>query len=353
MPSPLLTEIPLFQLSGLRLGHAQDEEAKTGVTVLLFDKEAKAGVDISGGGPASRETPLASPLTADNPINAIVLSGGSAYGLAAGDGVMRYLEEHGIGYPTGFARVPLVCQSCIYDLGMGRADVRPDAAMGYEACVNAEKENAPAYPVSPHHPDTITREQIGSAYNRVLSGSIGAGCGASVGKLCGMERSMKSGVGVYAVSLGNLQMAAVVVVNALGDIFDPRTGEKKAGLLSEDQTGFADSCEELYRISQRTDLFTGSTDGAADGTVTGTAGTTNTTIGAVITNGRFSKAELSKIASMTRCAYARCIRPVGTLADGDSIYAVSMGEVPADINVAGTLAAEVMEQAILRAVNAC
>ncbi len=338
MPSPLLTEIPLFQLSGLRLGHAQDEEAKTGVTVLLFDKEAKAGVDISGGGPASRETPLASPLTADNPINAIVLSGGSAYGLAAGDGVMRYLEEHGIGYPTGFSRVPLVCQSCIYDLGMGRADVRPDAAMGYEACVSAEKENAPAYPVSPHHPDTITREQIGAAYNRVLSGSIGAGCGASVGKLCGMERSMKSGVGVYAVSLGNLQMAAVVVVNALGDIFDPRTGEKKAGLLSEDKTGFADSCEELYRISQRTDLFTG---------------TTNTTIGAVITNGRFSKAELSKIASMTRCAYARCIRPVGTLADGDSIYAVSMGEVPADINVAGTLAAEVMEQAILRAVNAC
>lgn len=306
----LVKEISITEMEGLRVGNAQDEEAKTGVTVLYFPDGAKAGVDISGGGPASRETPLADPLTADNPLNAIVLSGGSAYGLAAGDGVMRCLEEHGQGYDTGFAKVPLVCQSCIYDLGLGRADVRPDARMGYEACMDAMEKN---------HPE---------------SGSIGAGTGATVGKLYGMERSMKSGIGIHAVSVGKLQMAAIVVVNALGDIFDPCTGEKIAGLRSEDLSGFSDTCQELYKISQRTDMFTG-----------------NTTIGAVVTNGRFSKAELAKIASMTRNAYARCINPVGTLADGDSIYAASIGDVEADINVAGTLAAEVMARAIRKAVS--
>ncbi len=139
----VVREIPITEVEGLRIGNAQDQEAKTGVTVLLFDEGAKVGVDISGGGPASRETPLALPLTADNPVNGIVLSGGSAFGLAASDGVMEYLEERGIGYETGYAKVPLVCQSCIYDLGCGRADVRPDKAMGYKACVDAEK-NSPS-----------------------------------------------------------------------------------------------------------------------------------------------------------------------------------------------------------------
>lgn len=191
-PSSFVREIPITDIPGLRIGHAQNEEAKTGVTVLIFDQGAAGGVDISGGGPASRETPLTSPVTADNPLNAIVLSGGSAFGLAAGDGVMRYLEEHGMGYPTGFANVPLVCQSCIYDLGMGRADVRPDAAMGYEACVQAENwvKNASVQ-------ETFS---CAADFNKSLCGSIGAGCGASVGKICGMERSMKSGIGICAVS---------------------------------------------------------------------------------------------------------------------------------------------------------
>ena len=304
----LIKETEIAGLSGFRIGHAQDEEAKTGVTVILFDRGARVGVDISGGGPASRETPLTSPLTADNPVNAIVLSGGSAFGLAAGDGVMRYLEEHGIGYDTGYAKVPLVCQSCIYDLGIGRADVRPDSAMGYAACVAAEKKDC-------------------------RSGSVGGGTGATVGKLCGMERSMKSGVGMYAVSIGRLWMAAVVVVNALGDIYNPENGQKIAGLLRADGQGFSDTCRELYQLSRRTDLFRG-----------------NTTIGAVVTNGSFSKGEMNKIAAMTRNAYARCIRPVGTMADGDTIYAASTGDVEADINLAGTLAADVMAQAIQRAV---
>lgn len=309
-----LKEISITSLPGLRIGNAQDYDAMTGVTVLLFDQGAKVGVDISGGGPASRETPLASPLTADNPINAIVLSGGSAYGLAASDGVMRYLEEHGIGYETGFAKVPLVLQSCIYDLGIGRADVRPDAAMGYAACVNAEK-------------------------NQPVSGIIGGGCGASVGKICGREIATKTGLGIYAVSAGELMIAAVVVLNALGDIYDPSTGRQIAGPRKPDGSGFYDSREEFYKMTQQTDLFT-------------KKGSGNTTISAIITNGHFSKAELNKLASMTRCAYARCINPVGTMADGDSIYAASIGTVPADLNMTGTLAAEVMAEAIQIAVTA-
>lgn len=308
-------EIPITDLTDLRIGNAQDYEAMTGVTVLLFDKGAKAGVDISGGGPASRETPLASPLTADNPLNAIVLSGGSAFGLAASDGVMHYLEEHDIGYDTGFAKIPLVCQSCIYDLSVGRADVRPDAAMGYAACADAE------------HPHPV-------------SGIVGAGTGASVGKICGRENATKTGLGLYAVSIGDLKVAAVVVLNALGDIFDPETGKKIAGPKKPDGNGFFDTREELYKLSQKTDLFQNDPNNK-----------TNTTIGAIITNGDFSKAELNKLASMARCGYARCINPVNTMADGDSIYAASIGTVPADLNMAGTLAAEVMAEAIQKAVK--
>lgn len=306
-----IREIAITDMPEVSIGNVQSDEAKTGVTVLLFDKKgAVVGVDISGGGPASRETPLTSPVTADNPINAIVLSGGSAYGLAAADGVMRCLEDHGIGFETGYAKVPLVCQSCIYDLGYGSATVRPDSAMGYAACEMALAGGNPS------------------------CGSVGAGTGATVGKICGMERAMKSGLGMYAVELGELRMAAVVVVNALGDIFDPCTGKKIAGLLTADGTSFGDSCEELWKMGRRENLFTG-----------------NTTIGAVFTNGKFNKAQMNKIASMTRNAYARCINPVGTMADGDSIYAASAGDVEADLNVAGTLAAYVMERAIVAAIR--
>ena len=307
--SNLLKEISIKEIDGLRIGNAMNTEAKTGVTVLIFDKNAKVGVDISGGGPAARETHLADPLTADNPVNAIMLSGGSAYGLAAADGIMQYLEEHRMGYDTGFAIVPLVCGSCIYDLCFGRADIRPDKQMGYAACIDAEQNN-------------------------VSSGNYGAGCGATVGKIKGMEYASNSGLGIYAARLGELKMAAIVVVNALGDVYDPETGLEIAGLKSEDGLSFLNSCTELYKISERTDMFTG-----------------NTTIGVIVTNGKFSKSEMSKIASMTRNAYARCINPVGTMADGDTIYAASIGEVSADINVAGTMAADVMAKAIINAVN--
>ncbi|WP_322150212.1 P1 family peptidase [Paratractidigestivibacter sp.] len=305
----LFTEIPITDVEGLRIGNAQDAEAKTGVTVLIFDEGAKVGIDVSGGGPAARETHLADPTTADSPANAIVLSGGSAFGLAAADGVMRYLEERGAGYDTGFARVPLVLGSCLYDLGVGRADVRPDAAMGYAACVDAEA-------------------------NEPISGDYGAGCGATVGKICGMGRSSNSGLGMFAAQVGELKVAAVVAVNALGDVRDPETGEVLAGLRGKGGAGFVDTRSVLYGIARRTDMFTG-----------------NTTIGAIVTNGDFSKAEMSKIASMARNAFARCINPVGTLADGDTIYAASTCKVAADVNVAGTLAADVMARAIVDAVR--
>lgn len=304
-------EIPISKMQGFCVGNAQNEEAGTGVTVILFDgkRGANVGIDVSGGGPASRETTLCSPLTVEVPVNAIVLSGGSAFGLAASDGVVKYLEEHDIGIDTGFAKVPLVCQSCIYDLGYKSASVRPDAAMGYAACVDAEK----------NHPSM---------------GSIGAGTGATAGKLCGMERATKTGLGFYAAELGELRMAAIVAVNALGDIFDPATGRKLAGLRLPDSNTFGDSCEELWKIGHRGNLFVD-----------------NTTISAIITNGKFSKAQMNKVASMARNAYARCINPIGTMVDGDTIYAASVGDVEADINVAGTLAAKVLEQAIVRAVK--
>ncbi len=300
-------EISILDFEGVSIGHAQDDVARTGVTVIHFPGGAQVGSDISGGGPASREVHLTDPMTADNPINAVVLSGGSAYGLAASDGVMRCLEEKGIGYNTGFALVPLVVQSCIYDLGYGSSTVRPDAAMGYEACRKALEGCDDAM------------------------GNVGAGTGATVGKLMGMQRAMKTGLGIHAVELGDLKIAAIVVLNALGDVFDPETGRKVAGLMAPDRCSFEDT-EKCMSLLMRQQLHA------------------NTTIGCIITNAKFDKAKLTKIASMSRNAYARCINPVGTMADGDSIYAASVGDVVTDVNLVGTLSARVMEQAILKAV---
>lgn len=305
-----LKEISLRDFDDVWFGNAQDDKAKTGVTVAIFPKGARVGVDISGGGPASRETPVIFPTTATTPVNAIVLAGGSAYGLAASDGVMTWLEDNQIGYNTGAALVPIVVQSCIYDLTYGNATVRPNAKMGRAACEAAKLRG------------------------EIKSGSFGAGTGATVGKLGGMARSMKSGLGVYAVEVGELKIAALVAVNALGDIYDERNGQKIAGLLTDDRKNFYDSRTELYKLTTQTDLFN-----------------RNTTIGMIITNGNFDKTQLTKIAAMTQNAYARSIKPVGTLADGDTIYAASVGSVPADLNVVGTLAAEVMSEAIRRAVE--
>ena len=304
-----MKEIQITEIENMKIGNAQNEQAGTGCTVLLFEKGAPAGLDVRGGGPASRESELLKPMAAAGAIHGILLSGGSAFGLDAAGGVMRYLEERGIGFDVGVTKVPLVCQSCLFDLGAADIKIRPDQAMGYEACVNAEGGN-------------------------YRDGNVGAGTGCTVGKLHGMEYSMKSGIGSYAVQLGELKVGAIVAVNALGDVFDWRTGEKLAGMLDAEKTGFLDSEEELFKSFEAVE----------------NRFVENTTIGAVITNGRFDKARLGKIAGMAHDGYARAIRPVHTTADGDSIYAVSTGTVEADLDMVGALAARVMAEAIRRAV---
>ena len=213
-----------------------------------------------------------------------------------------------MGLPT---KVPLVCQSDLFDLTVGDSLVRPDKEMGYAACVHSEN---------------------GGNYQ---DGNYGAGCGATVGKFAGMEYCMKSGIGSYVVQIGDLQIGAVVAVNALGDIFDWKTGEKIAGLLTEDRRAFRDTADLMFADTRAVEnKFTG-----------------NTTIGVVITNAEFDKARLCKIAGMAHDGYARSIRPVHTSADGDSIYAVSVGKVSADMDLTGAAAAEVMSEAIIRAVK--
>lgn len=303
-------EISVTEIGAIAIGQTEDAKAGTGCTVLVSKDGMAAGLDVRGGGPASRESELLDPLASADSIHAIVLAGGSAYGLGAANGVMDYLEEQDIGYDTGAAKVPLVVQSGLFDLSVGDSAVRPDAEMGYEAARNALE--------SPNYKD----------------GNYGAGCGATVGKIAGMDTCMKTGIGSYAIQIGDLQIGAVVAVNALGDIYDWKTGRKIAGLLKEDKTGFRDTTAYMAQnIAKRDNEFID-----------------NTTIGVVITNAKFSKSQLCKIAGMTHDGYARSIRPIHTTAEGDSIYAVSTGDIEADQDLVGSLAAVVMSEAIKNAV---
>ena len=304
-------EIPITAIQPVRIGQAENAEAATGCTVLIAENGMAAGLDVRGGGPASRESQLLNPLMAAQTIHAVVLSGGSAYGLGTANGVMQYLEEKGFGYDTGFALVPLVAQADIYDLSVGDPKVRPDAAMGYEAAKNAFE--------NPNYRD----------------GNYGVGCGATVGKIAGMETCMKSGVGSYAIQIGELQIGAVVVVNALGDVFNWKTGEQVAGLLTEDKQSLRSTADYMKQSIQAVEnKFTG-----------------NTTLAVIITNAKFNKTQLCKIAGMGQDGMARAIRPVHTSADGDSVFALSVGDVEADQDLVGALGAEVVSEAILRAVQ--
>ena len=305
------TEIPITDIGPLLIGQTENKTAATGCTVLICKEGMRAGLDVRGGGPASRESQLLNPLMSAQMIHAIVLSGGSAYGLGTANGVMTYLEEQGIGYDTGVALVPLVAQADIFDLSVGDAKVRPDADMGYEAAKLAFE--------APNYKD----------------GNYGAGCGASVGKIAGMDYAMKTGIGSYAVQVGDLKIGAIVVLNALGDVYDWRTGEQIAGLMTEDKAGLRSTMEYMSASTENVDnKFTG-----------------NTTLAVVVTNADFNKAQLCKIAGMAHDGYARSINPVHTSADGDSIYAVSVGSVGADQDLVGSLAAEAVSEAIIRAVN--
>lgn len=303
-----LKEISLHEMRGIRIGHAQDEAHGTGCTVILCEKKAVCGVDVRGGGPASRENQLLNPLMSNDGVHAVLLSGGSAYGLDAAGGVMRYLEEKGRGVKVGDSIVPIVVGSCIFDLNCADGHVRPDAAMGYAACVDSER-------------------------NLERNGNVGAGMGATVGKLLGNATAMKSGLGCCCLQMGSLQVGAIAVVNAIGDVFELDSTRQLAGLLDRRREHMISSEDEMIRLMQLASKFS-----------------FNTTIGAVITNAALDKAEINKVAAMASNGLARTIRPVNTSMDGDSIYALSTGKVKSSPDVVGTIAAHALGRAINRAV---
>jgi L-aminopeptidase/D-esterase-like protein len=311
----------ITDVRGIKVGHAQDNEALTGCTVILCRRGAVAGVDVRGGAPGTRETDLLNPVNLVEKVHAVVLSGGSAFGLDAASGVMKYLEEQKIGFNTGAAKVPIVPAAILYDLNIGRADVRPDSAMGYRAASSASSD-APE------------------------EGNVGVGAGASVGKMFGANLAMKSGVGTASIKVGGgVTVGALVAVNAWGDIVDPRTNEITAGLRSGKvgplrvggKSHFADTLTMMKRPLGRSLL--------------GLASRTNTVIGVVATDAKLTKAQATKVAQMAQDGIARAIRPAHTMLDGDVIFALSTGARKADISTIGAFAAEAVVEAILRAVK--
>jgi L-aminopeptidase/D-esterase-like protein len=310
MGGALIRQIEFTEIEGLKVGHAQDFEAATGCTVIISENGATAGVDVRGGAPGTRETDVLNPVNMVQTVHAIILAGGSAFGLDAAAGVMQYLEEKRIGFDVTVTTVPIVCGAVLFDLSIGDHRIRPDKKMGYQACLNATC--APC-----------------------KHGSIGAGTGATVGKIRGPGRAMKSGLGCYALEAGGLKVGAIVAVNSLGDIIDPQTGRKLAGPLNDDMQTLGDTEAIMIRSYQNlTDLFSG-----------------NTTIGVVATNAALTKAQAAKIASMAHDGYARTMRPAHSMYDGDTIFAMSTGTVAADQSVVGLLAARVMERAVIAAVT--
>ncbi|MBE5921642.1 MAG: P1 family peptidase [Lachnospiraceae bacterium] len=303
-----LKEISLHDIKNIKIGHAQNEEHATGCTVILCEEKAMCGVDVRGGGPASRETELLNPLMSNDGINGLLLSGGSAYGLDAAGGVMKYLEEKGRGVKVGKEIVPIVVGSCIFDLGCVDGKVRPDKEMGYAACLDSER-------------------------NEERNGNVGAGMGATVGKIHGDGHAMKSGLGCYCVQMGSLQVGAIVVVNAVGDVYEMDSNKQLAGLLNHKKDSMISSEVEAVKLLQLASKFS-----------------FNTTIGAIITNAKLDKAEMNKVAAMASNGVARTIRPVNTSMDGDSIYALATGKVKSSADVVGTIAAHVLGKAINRAV---
>ena len=301
----------ITDINGIRVGHAQNEEALTGCTVILCESGVMAGVDVRGAAPGTRETDLLHPMKMMDRVHAILLSGGSAYGLDAAGGVMKYLEENGAGFDVGVARVPIVPAAVLFDLMIGDPSIRPDAEMGYEACRKASGEP-------------------------VLQGNVGAGTGAAVGKLLGFRYAMKSGIGSASIQIGGgIRVAAIVAVNAFGDVVDPETRKILAGVRKPVVGGFADSAKML--LGDLNNLIAGFH--------------TNTTIGVVATDARLTKPQAARVAQMAHNGYARTIQPVHTEYDGDTIFALSCGSKKGDVNAIGFAAVQVIEQAVINAVK--
>lgn len=312
-----MKEIKFSQIPGFRVGHAQDTNAATGCTVVICDTGAVTGVDVRGGAPGTRETDLLNPANLVQESHAVLLTGGSAFGLDAAAGVMQFLEERDIGFDVQVTRVPIVCGAALFDLTIGSHSVRPDRQMGYKACENA-CENA--------------GENTGGD---VPQGTVGAGTGATVGKILGMDLAMKGGLGTWAFQAGDLQVGALVAVNCLGDVLDPVAGKKLAGVREADKKTIGDTESVMIdALDAGSNLFSG-----------------NTTIGAIITNAALTQAQATKLAGMAHNGYARSIRPAHTMFDGDTIFAMAAGKVAADLSVIGLMAARAMERAVVTAVE--
>lgn len=308
-------------IDGIQVGHAQDMEALTGCSVVLCEKGAVGGIDQRGAAQGTRQTDALQSGHLVEKVHAIMLSGGSAFGLDAAGGAVRYLEEKGIGFDVGVAKVPIVPAAILFDLAIGSGERRPDADMGYQACLNASRE-VPA------------------------EGVVGAGTGATVGKILGMGQAMKAGIGNAGMHIGGgVQVAAIVAVNAFGDVVDPQSGKivagarslKKGSIKVGEGDYFADSMQVMKGLAGRSilDFAQGS----------------NTVIGVVATNAKFNKKEVTQVARMAMNGLARCIRPANTMLDGDTIFSLATGKKKADVSIVGAYAAEMLSAAILRAVQ--
>lgn len=305
-----MQQITFTDIDDIKVGHAHNLDAGTGCTVVICEKGATAGIDVRGGAPGTRESDLLNPVNLVEKIHAVVLAGGSAFGLDAASGVMQYLEERNIGFDVQVTRVPIVCGAALFDLTIGDYRIRPDKEMGYQACRNATNQAC-------------------------AEGSVGAGAGATVGKILGMGRAMKSGLGCHAIQVGALKIGAIVAVNCLGDVIDPETGERLAGLLNKDLTELADTeAVMIQSYAEKKNLFAG-----------------NTTIGIIASNAILTKSQATKLASMAQNGYARTMRPAHSMFDGDTIFTMATGRVEADLSVLGLLSARVMERAVIAAVK--
>lgn len=312
-----ITDVP-----GILLGHAQNEIALTGCSVVLCPKNTTAGVDQRGGAPGTRETDALRPMHVVNDVNAIFLSGGSAFGLDVGSGIMKYLNERNIGFNTGTVKVPIVAGAILFDLAIGDSSVRPDADMGYQACLNASSDET-------------------------SQGNIGAGMGATVGKILGAGNATKSGLGMASMDAGGgIIVAACIAVNAFGDVIDPLTNSIIAGCRSTSigplkfgKPGtYANTLEVMKSFTGRQILRLMSSQ--------------NTVIGVVATNAKLSKDQANKLAQMAQNGLAKSIRPANLMIDGDIVFALATNRRPADINLVGAIAAEVVAQAVVNAVKA-
>lgn len=298
----------ILDVDGIKVGQVENEEGLTGCSVIICEEGAVCGVDVRGSAPGTRETDLLDPINSVQKVHAVVLSGGSAFGLESTCGVSRFLEERGVGFDVGVAKVPIVVGAVLFDLAVGDCNCRPNIEMGYRACEEASS-------------------------SVLKQGNHGAGCGATVGKIKGLDYAMKGGIGSYSIKLDNgLVVSAMIAVNAFGDVYE--NGNIIAGALDGNKNKFINSYEVMKQNGMN-----------------GGFSIDNTTIGVVVTNAKLNKAECKKVSQMAHDGYAKSIFPIHTPHDGDTIFTMATGEVEADLTLLGSLACEVVEKSVINGIK--